>query len=188
MRNILLILGVLLCVDAFANNNSAAEGKAISDTTNINIQLQQLTKLGQGTMKVMFWKVYQAQLFVSAKGYEQDDYPQALKITYLRGIDAEDLLSATDEQWEHLNIDKVMRNKWMAQLQPIFPAVTKQDSIILYVDDKGRSQFYFEPKAGKVTLIGHINDRAFGAAFLSIWLSEKTSRPKFRRQLLGASS
>ncbi|MGB0835545.1 MAG: chalcone isomerase family protein [Psychrobium sp.] len=187
MRSLLLVVSLLFSLVVIADESVE---KISSSTSKVNIdqQLQQLTKLGQGTMKVMFWKVYSAQFYAANNSYQQDVYPQALKITYLRGIDGEDLVTATDEQWQQLKIDKAQRASWITVLKPIFPNVTDGDSIVLYVDKERRSQFYFKPKGGEITPIGKIDDPKLGPAFLAIWLSENTSRPKFRRKLLGASS
>ncbi|MCG7531382.1 chalcone isomerase family protein [Psychrobium sp. MM17-31] len=187
MRSLLLVVSFLFSSIVIANQSLEKDS---SSTSKISIEqkLQQLTKLGQGTMKVMFWKVYSAEFFTVNDGYQQNVYPQALKITYLRDIDGEDLVTATDEQWQHLKIDKAQRAPWITLLQPIFPNVTDGDSIVLYVDKQRRSQFYFKPKGGEIKPIGEITNPEFGPAFLAIWLSENTSRPKFRRKLLGASS
>lgn len=187
MCKFLITLSLLCCFVVHASNQNIADDTKIN-VVDITSKLQQLTALGQGTMKVMFWKVYKAQFFTGNKGYQPTQFPQALKITYLRDIDGEDLVSATDEQWQHLKIEKMHRDKWIGLLNPIFPNVTDQDSIILYVDKKQHSRFYFKKQGSTPQLIGSIDDSAFGSAFLSIWLSKDTSRPKFRRKLLGSSS
>ena len=187
MFRLFIILSLLCCFNVHADNKDKVDGTQIN-SADITSKLQQLTALGQGTMKIMFWKVYKAQFFTGNKGYQPAQFPQALKITYLRDIDGEDLVTATDEQWQHLDIEKTRRDKWIALLNPIFPNVTDQDTIILYVDNKQHSWFYFQPQGSQPQLIGSIDDSAFSAAFLSIWLSKDTSRPKFRRKLLGASS
>ena len=187
MFRLFIIFSLLCAFNVHADNKDNDDGTQ-ANSADIISELHQLTALGQGTMKVMFWKVYKAQFFTDNKDYQPAQFPQALKITYLRDIDGEDLVSATDEQWQHLNIEKKRRDKWIALLNPIFPNVTDQDTIILYVDKKQHSRFYFQQQGSTPQLIGSIDDSAFGAAFLSIWLSKDTSRPKFRRKLLGASS
>ena len=44
-----------------------------------------------------------------------------------------------------------------------------------------KSAFYFNDN-----LVGSIEDPMFGPLFVDIWLSEKTSEPKLRQQLLGS--
>jgi hypothetical protein len=46
--------------------------------------------------------------------------------------------------------------------------------------DQGRSVFYFNQQ-----YIGVINPSEFGQIFLAIWLSENTSEPSLRLELLG---
>ncbi|MGB1296689.1 MAG: hypothetical protein ACPG8A_00375, partial [Psychrobium sp.] len=147
MRSLLLVVSLLFSLVVIADESLEKDLSSTSKVS-IDLQLQQLTKLGQGTMKVMFWKVYSAEFFAANNGYQQDVYPQALKITYLRDIDGDDLVTATDEQWQHLKIDKAQRASWVTLLKPIFPNVTDGDSIVLYVDKKRRSQFYFKPRGG----------------------------------------
>jgi len=147
-----------------------------------SIALPQLHKVGEAQMQVMFWKVYRAELFAAALPYQRDSYPQLLSLTYLRDISQQALLDATQQQWQHLGISSEQQRGWLSQLAGLWPDVTKGDQLQLLVDVEQRSHFFSRNQH-----LGSIRDPAFGSAFLDIWLSEQTSRPRLRAQLIGVS-
>jgi hypothetical protein len=182
-----LCLFVLLC---FIATSVCAN---IQTTSLINTTpLSDLHKLGEGRMKVMFWSVYDAQLYGETKQYKPTQYPQAIKLTYLRDIKSNAFIEATDDQWQGLALTLPKKTQWLTQLKTIFPDIYENDKLILVVNKDQSSQFYYQAYDQKSqsylkqpTAIGSINDKDFGTAFLAIWLSENTSRPKLRRQLIG---
>lgn len=150
-----------------------------------SIEVNRLTLVGEGVMSVVFWKVYKAQLYSKNLPFKVDNYPQMLKITYLREIEKSDLLEATNDQWLHIGTSDILRKKWIKSLEHIFPTVQPQDAITLYIDDKKVSHFYLSSANKPLNLIGQVRDPLFGPQFIGIWLSKHTSRPALRRQLLG---
>jgi len=142
--------------------------------------VQDLTKYGEGQMSVMFWDLYKAELFGKAPSYQADSTPIALKITYLRDIDKEDLIEATLDQWIHIGFKNEAIPNWATQLEQIWPDIKKGSQLIIRVYPGGSSDFY-----DSKSKIGSVADPQFGKAFLAIWLSEKTSEPKLRAQLIG---
>jgi hypothetical protein len=60
------------------------------------------------------------------------------------------------------------------------PTSKKGDQLLLQVTEELASRFVFN---GQV--VGSISDPAFTERFLAIWLSEKSSYPAQRKQLLG---
>ncbi|NRD74257.1 chalcone isomerase family protein [Shewanella sp. VB17] len=147
--------------------------------------LPQMTKLGEGEMRYLFWTLYRAELYVDASPYQQDHYPKLLKIEYFKNISQADLLNATKEQWQHIGIDERLITDWLEQLNRIWPNINEGDQLIIYVDDERRSTFYSGGHDLPDQELGVINDDNFGPAFLDIWLSEKTSEPQLRMKLLG---
>ena len=107
-----------------------------------------------------------------------------LKLTYQRDISKADFIEATVDQWKHLQ-GKVsaQHQDWAKQLDKLWTDVKKGDQLSCVLLTDGRVQFYFNDK-----LLGDVADPAFGPAFLDIWLSEKTSAPKLRKQLLKTSA
>jgi hypothetical protein len=167
MRNILLIL-------AFAWSFSS---QAMPD----NIKL-----VGQGQFSYLFWDLYQAQLYTADGQWSnyQQSAPLVLKLTYQRDISKADFIEATVDQWKHLQ-GKVsaQHQEWAKHLDKLWTDVKKGDQLSCVLLADGTVQFYFNDK-----LLGDVADPAFGPAFLDIWLSEKTSAPKLRKQLLKTSA
>lgn len=142
--------------------------------------VQDLTKYGEGQMSVMFWDLYKAELFGQAPSYQADVTPIALKITYLRDIDKEDLIEATLDQWAHIGYENESIPNWAKQLDQIWPDIKEGSQLTIRVHRDGASDFY-----DATSKIGSMADLQFGKAFLAIWLSEKTSEPKLRAKLIG---
>ncbi|MDR7122925.1 chalcone isomerase family protein [Rheinheimera soli] len=138
--------------------------------------------LGQGQFSYLFWNLYQAQLYTadgSWNGYQQSS-PLVLKLTYQRKISKDDFIEATMDQWKHLQGKlSVQHKEWAGQLDTLWTDVKKGDQLSCVLLPDGTVQFYFNEK-----LLGAVTDPAFGPAFLDIWLSDKTSAPKLRKQLL----
>ncbi|NVJ56624.1 MAG: chalcone isomerase family protein, partial [Vibrionaceae bacterium] len=105
-------------------------------------------------------------------------------IDYQRDISSQQLLEATDEQWQKLGYQTPMRKQWLVQLKTIFPDIKKGQQLA-YVTDGKTGQFYYQHK-GQVDAIGSISDETLNDAFLAIWLSPNTQYPKLRKQLIGA--
>jgi hypothetical protein len=156
-----------------------------------------LKKIGEGQMKILFWKVYKAEFYSKTSPYNPQSYPKALKLTYQRDIKKQEFVSATQGEWNKLNshldkriISQKQENKWLAQLNDIFPNIKESDAILFTLNKKKQANFYLQSASSSKAkplihnLLGTINDPAFGDYFLSIWLSENTSRPKLRKQLI----
>lgn len=140
-----------------------------------------LTKTGEGEMNYLFWNLYLAELYQLPQGNVGDfQRNTALKITYYKSISSQALVEATSEQWQQLGYNPENIQRWLQPLQKIWPDVESGDQLTLLVTSEANSEFYYGD-----ALIGKIKDPTFGQAFLSIWLSEQTSEPALRNQLLG---
>lgn len=145
--------------------------------------IEHLTKLGEGEMSYLFWTLYQAELYGTNQQVDLKDQDElALKIIYQKTISSKALVDATKDQWQKLNYTSEEIDKWLKPLTSLFPDVQKKDSLLLKLDSQGQSQFFLNLEP-----IGVIKDTTFGPAFMAIWLSENTSEPKLRKQLLGLS-
>lgn len=163
MRNILIIATFFCSLTA----------QAIPD----NVKL-----VGQGQFSYLFWDLYQARLYTADGNWNsyQQSSPVVLKLTYQRDISKADFIEATVDQWEHLQGKVSEQHKdWATQLDNLWTDVKKGDQLSCVLMPDSSVQFYFNDK-----LLGDVTDPAFGPAFLDIWLSDKTSAPKLRRQLL----
>jgi hypothetical protein len=139
---------------------------------------QNFNRVGQATLKFLFWSVYDADLFSAAESFDVSaDNPFALSLTYRRDFTAEQLVEETQRQWQAMGVNA--RASWVSQLRELLPDVGKADTITLYVD--GNTSTFFLNQ----TRLGTIADAGFSKSFAAIWLSEKTTRPYFRQQLLG---
>ena len=141
--------------------------------------LENLKKVGEAKLKVLFWDIYIASLYSKTGKYEEDQYPQVLKINYFREIDSEELIQRTQKEWEKLGIKQEKFNQWVVLLKNIFPDIKKGDSLLLKVGKNRESEFFFNGKT-----IGNVNNKTFGKNFLRIWLDKNCSYPKLRNKLL----
>lgn len=191
MNKLHVITLVFLLSGALFNNTFAVDNQLKS--TSKNQLLNEYNLIGSGLMKVMFWEVYQAEFYVkppvNQQSFDNVDhnnvFPQALKINYLRDIDKEDLVDATEDQWQHLKMESTKQTQWLKRLMTIFPNIKKGNSITLIVDKNKVSTFYVSDSQSINRKLGIVEDVEFGPAFLAIWLSKDTSRPVLRRKLLG---
>ncbi len=137
-----------------------------------------LRLVGEGSMRWLFWDLYQARFYSADGQYRANGFPQALALRYQRDIGKEDLLDATVTEWQRLGID--WKPQWRRELSAIWPSVRKGDELVLRVEEGGISRFYFNWKS-----LGEVSDPAFGPAFLAIWLSPDSREPSLTRQLKG---
>lgn len=135
--------------------------------------------VGESTLKWGWWKIYTAELKTPTGKYLASDSNLALIIRYLRDIDKNDLLSATDKQWQHLGIPSQQRQQWLRVLAQQWPSV-KQGDRLVFVKTATEGRFYQHGKPlGKPLSVPLSN------AFIGIWLSTATEYPKLRLQLIG---
>jgi len=209
--NKILLALYFLSVFSYAQDNNKPKHNTpvMTHPTNINFEdndskhtdltlLSQLHKIGEGKMKVLFWKVYKAEFYAKKISDQTNEYPQALKLTYQRNIDKKEFIDATEDQWNKLNqqhptkkTSKVLEKKWLAELNNIFPDINENDVILFTLNEHKQANFYLKAfdkaqknRLGDYQLIGSINDPLFGDHFLSIWLSKYTSEPALRKKLL----
>jgi hypothetical protein len=142
--------------------------------------ISELKKVGEAKLKILFWDVYNSTLYTQTGEYQAEQFPQTLKIQYLRDIDAEDLIERTKDEWEKLGINQELFNQWIPLLTDIFPNIKEGDTLLLNVSENHQSEFFFNGET-----IGKITDRTFGKSFLRIWLDENCSYPKVRNKLIG---
>jgi len=162
---------LFFCIQATAQNKRQEIGNGV---------MSQLKKVGAGTMSWMFLDIYQATLFTRDGLYSSTVYPQALTINYLKNINKKRLIEATKEQWLLQGFENEKVAYWLQSLDKIWPDIKSGDSLTFYVDENKKGVFYHNK-----ALLGGINSGGFADAFLSIWLSDKTSEPTLRQQLLG---
>ena len=142
--------------------------------------LTDFKKVGEAKLEILFWDIYQSELYTLSGSYKKDVFPQALKIHYLRNIKAKDLLERTEEEWQKLGVNKDTSAPWIIELAAMWPNIKKGDELLVVVNKPGSSDFYFNQQA-----IGAIQSEEFGINFLRIWLDEKSSYPDLQKKLTG---
>lgn len=142
--------------------------------------LDELKKVGEAKLKLLFWDVYNSSLYSKTGEYQAEQFPQMLKIDYLRDINAKDLIKRTQDEWEKLGIKKEVFKPWIPLLRDIFPNIKKGNTLMLSVGENNQSEFFFNDKT-----IGKITDPSFGVSFLRIWVDKDCSFPNVRDKLIG---
>ncbi|MBQ4833420.1 chalcone isomerase family protein [Pseudoalteromonas sp. MMG010] len=132
-------------------------------------------------MSYLFWDIYDAKLYTHTGKYQHMTHPIKFSLRYLKDIKKEDIVNATNEQWQHLGKSELI-SRYSQTLLKLWPDIQKGDTLTLITSDTGESTFYFNTLA-----LGEINDPEFAEQFLAIWLSKHTSQPLLRKQLLGLS-
>ncbi|WP_064608688.1 chalcone isomerase family protein [Photobacterium sp. J15] len=135
--------------------------------------------VGDARLKWGPWVIYDSELRTPTGLYRNDVSDIALVIKYQRNINKDDLLKATDQQWEHLGIALNKRRQWLAKLDAMWPDVKKGDRLIFVI--RGENGFFYQDNLR----IGIIEDKEMSLAFINIWLSPETAYPTIRSRLIG---
>lgn len=144
-----------------------------------------LKTVGEGQFSYLFWDLYQARLATSDGkfGSYQQNKPLLLELTYQRDISKADFVEATLDQWQAQQGRLQPHHRdWAAQLAKLWRDVKKGDRLACLLRADGLVEFSFNGQP-----LGVVEDPAFAAEFLDIWLGEKTTAPKLRIALLGKS-
>ncbi|MCE9792781.1 MULTISPECIES: hypothetical protein [Shewanella] len=151
-------------------------------------ELASFREVGRGEMDWWFITLYRARLLTPDGSYQPNSFPQQLEIQYYRDIPASRLLEATKHQWLHLGYDREQISAWLALLEDIWPDVEQGDRLSFVASGPQRGHFLFNDKPLAAIVIDESassEHKRFADAFLAIWLSERSSRPQLRAQLIG---
>ena len=139
--------------------------------------------VGTGRLTVWFWDIYNIQLW-APDGQYRPDKPFALELQYLRSVDRKTIAeTSVEEIQQQANLELDLLADWQMQLIQVFPDIQRGDRLIGLYHPQMPSQFFLNGK-----LIGEIDDADLSRHFFDIWLSEETSKPQLRLQLLGMES
>lgn len=141
--------------------------------------LPQARLAGQGTFTWFGMRIYDAQLWVSQKGY-QPDAPFVLDLRYARKLKGARIADASGDEMDKLNVGTpAQRKAWLVRMKEIFPDVGEGSRISgVYLPDAGAA-FYLDGR-----LLAKVPDPEFAKAFFAIWLDPKTSAAPLRSALL----
>ena len=143
--------------------------------------LNELQPVGSARFKWMFLTIYEGTLYTPDGVYQGIEPGLALQLEYARNISSQRLIDTTREQWQEMDVYREERSEaWLQVLGAIWPDVQKGDSITLLVGENLQATFLLNNAEA-----GTIDDPAFTADFLAIWLSESNNFPRFRQQITG---
>lgn len=176
---------ILILLIVFSQHNVSA--KQITDTQEWSVDLSQTLEkntfkpIGNTVFSFLFWDLYKSKLLTTSKQFplKSEDDKLLYEIEYFKTISAKSLIEKTVEQWQHLGYEASRYESYLNELQRIWPDIKSGDALTLMMDNTS-SAFYHNKR-----LVGVIRDTNFGPLFLDIWLSEKTSEPELRQELLG---
>ena len=143
-------------------------------------QLQSPTIVGEGTLKIFLWEVYDIRLLSDGVPFSwHKDF--VLEFVYKRDLTKDEVIEASiNEMRRQKNITDSQIERWQKYLQQGIKSVQPATMAALFWTDKGTITYYYEGKT-PVT----IKDAAFARAFINIWLGADTSEPALRKALLG---
>jgi hypothetical protein len=139
--------------------------------------------LGAGRLRFLGMGIYDARLWVpsgfNAGAYAQS--PLALELTYLRSLSGKLIAERSlKEMRRQANFGAEREQAWLQAMQLAFPDVNAGDRITgLHTPGVG-ARFWFNGQARPA-----IADAEFSRLFFGIWLSDASSEPQMRAQLLG---
>ena len=142
--------------------------------------IQNLDRVGSATLKVWFWTIYDSRLYSPDGRFDGIEPGLALELDYKRDIKAAELIQRTREEWKKLGLSHADQDAWLDRLAALWPDIRDGDELVLEVGENLNSRFYYNGE-----LIGELADAKFTEQFLAIWLSERSSYPRLRDQLVG---
>lgn len=178
----LVIISILGEVQA-SNKQNLKEEKRPGSIKNLLFNDPSFIKVGSSKFTFLFWDIYHSTLYTKSGFYLPKKPPTELifEIEYLKDISATELVERTIEQWQHLGYSQDQYNQFIPKLKDIWPDIYAGDKLALLVVDN-KSTFYFNNFK-----VGVIEQTEFSQLFLAIWLSDNTSEPELRAELLGGN-
>ena len=138
---------------------------------------------GEATLRYFGLQVYHARLwtlpdFRSSQSVEQ---PMVLELEYLRELKGQAIAERSLQEMQRAGpIPEAQAQRWLAEMQRIFPDVKAGDRISgQHLPGQG-ARFWLNGQA-----MGQVDDPAFARLFFGIWLAPTTSEPGMRVALLG---
>jgi Chalcone isomerase-like len=137
---------------------------------------------GGGELRFLGLTVYDGFFWSPSRGYSLD-LPFALDLHYKRPLQGGKIAERSVDEIAKLGLGTPeQRTRWGAAMKAIFPDVGKGDRLTGVNLPGAGARFFHNGKP-----IGEVTDPAFAQAFFGIWFDPKTSRPDFRKRLLGES-
>jgi hypothetical protein len=143
--------------------------------------LPALKAIGGGLLRIFGFQVYNAYLWTPGGAAFDPRRPYALDIHYLRNFSARQLAERSIDEMRGQGVGHDgLYAKWMPEMMRVFADVKEGDRLTGVATAARSARFFLNGR-----LRGEIADPDFTDAFFGIWLSEKSSQPRMRSQLLG---
>ena len=173
---------LLLGVAALSLGNALAMGKSSPPPLPepVAALAPQVQPQGGGELRYFGLSVYDGFYWSPVRSFSVSQ-PFALDLHYHRTLKGSGIADRSIEEIRKLGLGTSgEHSRWLEAMQRLFPDVKKGDRIT-GVNIPGRGAKFFHNGAP----IGEIADTGFARAFFGIWLDPNTSRPDFRKLLLG---
>ena len=140
---------------------------------------QSLTVLGEGSLKVFVWEVYDLTLLSEKKPFSwQNRF--VLEFDYKRNLKKDEVVKASiKEMSQQSGVTSEDLVKWQKYLERGIETVDRGTKAAVEWSPDGKVAFYYDAKPPVV-----IHDEPFARAFINIWLGQETSEPELREALL----
>lgn len=179
MRIFLLIFTVLF---SFFSLNSFADDDPDQIPKIIYRDFKDPTILGKNRFRYFGFHVYDIKTVIEKESLAKKDKLSkiAICIDYNREISKEDLIEASLYEIERIIGDKLqpLKEKYAKLFDQIYSNVKGGDKKVA-IRSNDNLKLYYNNK-----LVGDIKDKQFAKLFVGIWLDEKVSHQKMRKNLL----
>lgn len=141
------------------------------------------TLIGEGRLRYLGLHVYDIRLWApnAQAARMPESKPLALELEYARSLDGKAIAERSLKEMQGIDsVDAAQAERWLAQMQRIFPDVKAGDRIT-GVQQPGEAALFFVNGQAR----GEVRDADFTRLFFGIWLSPRTSQPRLREALLG---
>lgn len=161
---------------------SAAAEDAATPPTFIRQVLPEAALWGQGQMRFLGLRIYDARLWAGPR-FEAADfgaYPLALELNYHRAFTGAAIAQRSIEEIERQGeLTPAQAQSWQKALTAVLPDVQPGDRLTgLYQPGQGMRLWRGQQP------LGAIDDAELARRFFGIWLSPRTSEPSLRSALL----
>jgi hypothetical protein len=144
--------------------------------------------LGAARLRFLGMEIYQARLWAGAgfKATAWAQAPFALELTYARSLSGRLIAERSlKEMRRQGSLDAEREAAWLEGMAQTFPDVKAGDRITgLHTPAQG-ARFWFNGQPRPSTVL---RDAEFSRLFFGIWLSDASSEPQMRTELLGRGS
>ena len=136
--------------------------------------------VGEARLKVVFFKIYDAQLFAPQGRYSPYD-PYCLRLTYLIDAKKNRIISQTVKEMRRMEVASAEQiDRWIPKMEAAFISMAK-----------GSQADFIHTPDGRLTLVANnvvisvIDDTALAKAIMDIWLGPKVRSRDFQNSLMG---